>query len=288
MLGFLLGIFLLLGIAGSASAATLSLHDWQFNPLGTGLTSVFQPIDEITLLGTSLVQNAAVPAPGVAFSEIGAFAATAFQNGGSVIPVTTTFLNFNYELTAVFTAIGVNTTAVGSVQNFDFLTGTLDIYIDTTMDFGFASATDFFGADDGIHIASFLLDYGTGDLDLNTPAGIDGQIDIQFSANLAKLINGFAPGYWFDVDGIDFSTYTLPNIALGLVDGNNNVLEAADFAGTNIISEFGVAPNFPVDFYTRTDGSFQPGVVPEPTTFLLLGGGLMGLGFLARRRKKRN
>ena len=112
------------------------------------------------------------------------------------------------------------------------------------------------------------------------------QPDMQFSANTSVLTNGFAAGYWFDVDGNDFSSYVLPTLALGLVDGNNNIMEAADFAGTNIISEFGVAPNLPVDFYTRTDGSFQPGVVPEPSTFLLLGGGLMGLGFYARRRKK--
>lgn len=271
-------------LTGGANAATLKLFDWQFNPDGTGLAGTFQPIDEITLIGTSLIENDAYPATNVGFSEKGAFSATSFVNGGSPIPVATTGLGLNYELTSLFTADGVNTNADLTNQTFDFNTGTLDIYIDTNLNFG--STDSFYGTDDGIHIASFNLDYGDGNLDFTTPAGPDGRIDIQFSANTSQLTNGFAPGYWFDVDGNDFSDFTFPTIALGLVDGNNNILEEGDLEGTNTISEFGVLPNPPNAFYTRTDGSFQPAVVPEPSTFLLLGGGLIGLGFYARRRKQ--
>jgi hypothetical protein len=43
----------------------------------------------------------------------------------------------------------------------------------------------------------------------------------------------------------------------------------------------------PYQISTNTDVSFNATVIPEPSTLLLFGGGLLGLGFLARRRHKK-
>ncbi|MBN2467715.1 MAG: flocculation-associated PEP-CTERM protein PepA, partial [Deltaproteobacteria bacterium] len=284
VVGLLLVPFL---AVGSASASVIELEDWQFNPSGAigGLPGVFFPVDEITIIGTAYVDhNGIMPGPNVPFTETGAFAATGFQNNAVPILPGITGLGVSYELTGVFTASGVNTVRTGTNQEFIFTVGTLDIYLDTALDYGFASpaAPPFYGANNGVLIASFLLATGSGNLDFATVTGGDGRVDILFIANpaAAGLTNGLLPGVWFDQAGVDLSTYPWPDaINVALVDTNNNVMSQNELAGApNIIPEwseylgFGAVPNIIFDqagnpigiseFYTRSDGSYRPGVVP--------------------------
>jgi len=277
-------------VAGTANAATILLNDWRFNPSGTGilgLPGVFFPIDEITFLGTALVDQPTYPAAGAPFSEYGAFTATDFENDSVPLDTDVTKLGSTYQITGVLTGNGVNTTLVDSDQDFVFTTAHLDMYLDATKNYG--STTGFYGADDGVLIASFDLLSGSGDLDFGkvTP---DGSVDILFKAGTgAGLNNGLRPGVWFDSNGVDLSTFG-PGVNIALSDSNNNVVIPNETQGSEWFEKFSVdgTPSLPNKFWTRSDGSYKPGVVPEPASMLLFGMGVLGLASSKLRRKKVN
>ena len=93
------------------------------------------------------------------------------------------------------------------------------------------------------------------------------------------------------------TTELLPNcqgyhpipVAIGLADGNNNLCGAAACTGSKagLKSFFGIdaGVNDALLVHTKTDGSFSKTVfVPEPGTLALMGGALLGLAAVRRRR----
>ncbi len=130
-LKLILAGFFLLFLIGNSYALVIPMEDWHFDPSGAlnpaNVPGSFGPIDQITFLGTAFITNDSVPGPGVGFSELGTFQATSFQNDSATILPGISGLGVDYELTAVLTATGVNTTLVGTEQSFSFLTATLDI-----------------------------------------------------------------------------------------------------------------------------------------------------------------
>lgn len=100
-----------------------------------------------------------------------------------------------------------------------------------------------------------------------------------------------------DYGGILGATAYLYSIPLGELtilnsfvpsSGMNSYISGYDFGNTSYLSFPGHSDDtndpYRGAFLVRSTAGFVP--VPEPSTFLLLGGGLVGLGFVVRRKRK--
>ena len=289
--------------AGTASAQ-ISLNDWVIDltkigfagfqtlgPDGLGIDSanfsaptrvITQDNDNSGTISVNDTQTA------VGIGNIGGFEDTggnSFQNatdgmGGNA------FINFNYEVTFVFTINELVTDVTNGNAGFEHTGGQLSLYIDNNINFNANAGT---GADDGLLVATFdvVPGAGGGNIDLGN---LDGNVNIVFQASFIE------EGVLFNTEGTDISTLLDNNddpLLIAFSDSNfdictpggqecdPNQFQPGGAYGDDLPTEFDQ-----LDFFAEENGSINLALLPEPGTMAIFGLGLLGLGIAVRRRQR--
>lgn len=139
--------------------------------------------------------------------------------------------------------------------------------------------------------AGILLQNGVGTID-NVTIELWSALPNQTGSQMLTSASGLATsGSWFDVywDKVNITAgqtyylvFTSQNNSLGIAgDASNPYADGEVFANAGYSS----FSNFDYTFRTYYDDNQQT-PVPEPSTFLLLGAGLAGIGYIRRRTRK--
>lgn len=267
LVGLVLALFLLPGVASA-----VPFTNWSLSLDGANTLTV---PNFLTISGLGYIENTPTGADTFSFEEWAAFQALA-NNFGTTIQDA-----FGpYQLTG--SLYGFGTVAGGS---FAFDGGTVDLYVGTPRVYG-TTADDFYGAEAGTLIATFDIVSGGGFVNADTtPAG---------SVNTRLVSSFLEDGYFFDPAGNDIALQSYPIewlFGLTNVTASYNSLAATNPNFTDALFDtYGITAedNVPFSFYISNSGEFTIGIVPEPSTILLLGAGLLGLAAFGRRKFNKN
>ncbi len=257
---------LMLALPGPASAAFLK--DWFIDVDGPGGVAPVKVSEFLDIIGPAYVQNNLGLGT---FTEFGAFKAFS-HDGGAPLPGTA-------ELTGTLTATGTFTLG-GTVS---FTGGTVNVYSEAPG--SFATSAGIYGANIGTLVGTFtVLPGGGGPIDATgVPNGF-------ITALLQSTF--LASGFFLGPDGVTNLS------SLGLVLGFSTTNASFDDNPSDLVKDeigckglLGVPagcdpPNEPPDsLFLGTGGQFRV-AIPEPSSLMLLGGGLLLVGLLGFGRKK--
>lgn len=254
----------ILALAFSAQSA-LAADGWQINPLGSGASGA-SAVSTLNVGGVGFVQMLPDAInPGIfTFIEHGAY--QAFSPGSS-----SPFAG--NEITVSYSVSGSGSFLDPSALRLT--AGKIELFSDSNRDFG-SMATNY-GADNGIHIASFDVTYGY-------PANSQGLVVV----NAVGVAGSFAAGYLFNSAGTDLAT--LSNIQLQLtlfnqqIDADGPMIAGVACGLAKACPEGKFAPS-PLAFTVQDSGSVSISAVPEPESAAMLLTGLGLLAGVARRRR---
>jgi|GEM_PF-1051668 len=252
---------LITGSSFAASADVITFDDSSFN--GTpGSEVVFDFIDydtdlaQVTQTDSDMNGNITVNEE---FSETGSTDIVNFKLGEDLLGVDAAYeVFYNYAFSGVATTTTNPITGALELEVV-FDNGNSGLYVDTTI-------VGNNQLDGGTQIASFGLNLGGCEIDLNGPLANKGFCVIDLTVD-------FAAGYFFDKNGTDLSTTPGKKSA-------ELIVTVQDIFGLNFnYDEIGGTQ----DFQIAHDGNMTFNV-PEPASIAILGLGL--LGFAGARRRK--
>jgi hypothetical protein len=271
-----------MSFAGAANAGVV-LNNWVFNPVGTGFSSGQTVKEYLDVNGNAFIQLTGTSASTFNFNEHAVFNIGQADSNGQFFPLTYPGGN----ITATFEAMGTGTFNGA----FQFTGGTINIYQDTTSNYG--TSTGIYGANDGKLIASFdVLMGGGGNVDASGNPISNGQVTVFAKAEKGDL----APGYFFRGNGTDLTNESILSFAFTNANGVSNqglsttlVSEVAcQYAGfTGPGCGTGTYANAPGQyFFVSNNGQFKLAEVPEPGSLALFGIAMLGAGVTLRKRNK--
>lgn len=297
-LSMVLSFLIVVGMATFAQALVI-FDDWTLDLRGVnGLANdnafLYEDVDQITYFGIAHSQTIDtngnfLPDVGELGTTDGLLTATNIRAGGVLAGISGFEMTFDFSIDA----IGVDRASTG----LDFVhigptntDGILEIWVDNLTDaVGVQSSTSTgLGYTDGELVATFQIVPGDGGI--FTPATFDGSDDATFALVSAKA------GVFTLKDGTDLADWVIgdPAVTMGITDSNFDADPIASTPGAfSVLTPTGLpgwAPiplASPIDFIAEEDGSARLGVVPEPTTMMLMGFGLLGLGIVTRKKYKK-
>ncbi len=243
-----------------AQATTLPVNGW-----GLDLSSIgggtYLNVDRLTVGGVATVMQDLPIAVGSAFTESGSLGVIQgyVEPGtfGTQFTLDTGGYNLYFQANGLAGTI-TDVTAIGYTYTFTPGVGSISLVADTNFDFG-----------DGVY--ETLATFGVLAPSAGTNVGFLGGLGPNGTTSLTGEFLSANAGI-FTYNGLDFGSLPAGYVAFGLMNTNNTIVEL-DTSGNPIIAQI------------NSDGQFGVSVVPEPSTFLLLGAGLLGLGFTIRRKK---
>jgi hypothetical protein len=263
------------------------IQNWELKP---AVTADNTHISQLLFVGESFIHNTFGGGPTTfTFTDAGVFNIFGI-NGGTPLHLG------GGQLTAVYSGgTGSGSLATG---NFSFnATGTLNFYYNTAQTYSTTicpgAGCNNYGASDGMLIGTFKQlatppGQTAGTIDPNGTPSANGHITSLFQATF------LAAGVWLDSATVDLAG-SIPFL-LGFTTVNasedttaNGVCPSATCTiDPNLVGALGgTLPNDPPNsFLVSNGGQFKLERVPEPGTIALLGLGLLGLGFVATRRRQ--
>lgn len=191
-----------------------------------------------------------------------------------------------YELTAKWTDL---TGYVAELDNADptdtrlglvYDSGTINFYLDSALNSVFANPAGTAppagaggaGFDDGTLVATLSVLEGKGFTFIDfTGNDLANQGSVELSLQFTYMLDGF----WLNALGIDLLDISPVNWHFLTTDMNIDTPTNMPYPGALYVA------------YSNQNGSAEMTVVPEPSTLLLLGGGLLGLAFVGRKRARK-